>query len=251
MTPEEFTKLRREEPYSVHEPVLRRRFVRNLGLSALGIIGGCSPSAAVARQYQELTQSLKAGIDALNRSREELDRLLEQCEPPVSGENGETPKTDPPECLSEPDPPLLECEKEYAGYLSSLELKHIRPFEIIRPHRNVHGEVANQLPPESIWESIAPTLRVADELRERLGSQLRAINSAYRSPAYNATCPGAARNSLHTKNRALDLVFDCGPKTAFQMAEKIRAEGIFKGGIGLYSSFIHVDTRGYCATWGA
>ena len=67
---------------------------------------------------------------------------------------------------------------------------------------------------------MAPTLRVDDKIRTRLGSQLNYINSAYRSPAYNAKCPGAASRSYHMQNCALDLMFDCGSETAFAMAKR-------------------------------
>jgi len=96
---------------------------------------------------------------------------------------------------------------------------------------------------------MAPTLHIADELRHRLGVKMRYITSAYRSPAYNAACSGSATRSQHIQNRALDLVYDCSPHSAMTEALKMRDEGLFKGGIGLYSSFIHIDTRGRNATW--
>ena len=48
---------------------------------------------------------------------------------------------------------------------------------------------------------------------------------------------------------ALDIVYYCSPRKAYQMALQLRREGFFRGGIGLYSTFIHLDTRGYAATW--
>jgi len=33
-------------------------------------------------------------------------------------------------------------------------------------------------------------------------------------------------------------------------AKKMREEGLFRGGLGLYKTFIHLDTRGRNATWG-
>ncbi|MGY8640061.1 MAG: YcbK family protein [Verrucomicrobiales bacterium] len=125
----------------------------------------------------------------------------------------------------------------------------MRPHEVLRPHRNVRNGVANKLPPKTLWSHMAPTLRVDDKIRTRLGSQLNYINSAYRSPAYNAKCPGAASRSYHMQNCALDLMFGCGSETAFAMAKTLRSEGVFRGGIG-YSSFIHIDTRGHDSTWG-
>jgi uncharacterized protein YcbK (DUF882 family) len=123
-------------------------------------------------------------------------------------------------------------------------------MEMLRAHFKMRGNVCNTLPPREHWKNIAPTLRVADELRERLGVPLVTIASAYRSPSYNATCPGAAAHSYHTRNMALDLVFDCAPEKVVKAAGTLRAEGFFAGGIGRYTGFTHVDTRGKAADWG-
>ncbi len=138
---------------------------------------------------------------------------------------------------------------DYASFIGGLGLRHIRPHELISAHDRARRGVHNTLPPRELWERMGQTLLVADELRDRLGVPLRRITSAYRSPAYNARCPGAARNSQHTQNRALDLIFDASPGRVFKTAERLRAEGAFRGGIGLYPGFVHVDTRGHNATW--
>ena len=141
-------------------------------------------------------------------------------------------------------------EKAYAAYLDTFSFRHIKPSEIILPHYRTRNGVNNVLPPEHLWNRLPPTLKVADEIRARLGVKLLRITSAYRSPDYNAQCPGASRGSYHLKNLALDLVYDCPPKVAMAEAKKMRAEGIFKGGLGVYKTFIHIDTRGRNATWG-
>ncbi len=143
----------------------------------------------------------------------------------------------------------LALEDRYAGFLASLGLRHLAPCEIIDPHRNVVNEVPNALPPESLWEDLVPTLRLADEIRERLGAPLCRITSAYRCPRYNAQIPGAVPRSYHTRNQALDVVYYCSPRKAYRMALKLRRQGFFRGGVGLYPTFIHIDTRGYAATW--
>lgn len=148
-------------------------------------------------------------------------------------------------------PVVLDAEgKAYEAFLVGLNLKHIKPIEMIRPHFKCRGEVVNQLPPRALWKNIASTLKVADALRDELGVRLLNINSAYRSPAYNAACPGAASHSFHTQNMALDLVYDCPPAKVAEAANALRNRGLFKGGIGLYSSFTHIDTRGKNANWG-
>ena len=140
--------------------------------------------------------------------------------------------------------------RDFEAYLAAHPQRYLRPDEIIRPHFKKRGDTLCGLPPREIWPRLVPTLRVADELRHRLEVPLRRVVSAYRSPSYNAKCPGASRYSQHLQNRALDLVFDCPAVEAFAMAEKMRQEGVFTGGLGLYKNFVHIDTRGRNATWG-
>lgn len=139
--------------------------------------------------------------------------------------------------------------RAYAKYIDSLGLRYISAHEVIAPHTKRRRGVSNSIPPRHLWKNMARTLKVADEIRHRLGVPLRSINSAYRSPAYNRTCPGAARRSTHMDNLALDLVYDCSPSRVFKVAKQLRKEGLFKGGVGRYSSFTHIDTRGSNATW--
>ncbi len=148
-------------------------------------------------------------------------------------------------------PRVLPNSDAYAAFLNSLNLRYITAEEIIRPHRNVRSGVENHLPPEHMWKRLVPTLKIADQVRHELGSELVCINSAYRSPEYNAVCSGAASRSYHMRNCALDLIFAAGPEKAAETAMKLRESGAFKGGIGTYSGFIHIDTRGHNATWGA
>jgi len=120
--------------------------------------------------------------------------------------------------------------KEYREFLNSLGLRYFSASEIIRPHRNYRNGVQNNIPPKRLWEDLVETLQTADELRHRLGVSVT-ILSAYRSPDYNSAIGGASR-SQHMINRALDLSFDCSSDDAFAVAEKMRAEGFFTGGLG-------------------
>ncbi|MGJ8697729.1 MAG: D-Ala-D-Ala carboxypeptidase family metallohydrolase [Verrucomicrobiaceae bacterium] len=159
------------------------------------------------------------------------------------------PSHPPASQAPKPKPIPLPGEKNYAAFLASLNLRFIAPHEIIAAHRRQRNGISNQLPPRELWHRIVPALHIADQLRHRLGHRLSHITSAYRHPHYNAQCPGAASRSQHTQNRALDLVYDCDPQVAMTEALAMRREGRFKGGLGLYSSFIHLDTRGRNATW--
>jgi hypothetical protein len=104
----------------------------------------------------------------------------------------------------------------------------------------------NTDPPRSLWPSLLAVTKVADEARHRIGRPLR-INSAYRSPAYNRALPGSASNSIHMKGGALDL--SGSPATLHKILTQMRKEGAFKGGIGKYRTFVHVDVRGKNADW--
>jgi hypothetical protein len=103
----------------------------------------------------------------------------------------------------------------------------------------------NTDPPRSLWPSLLAVTKVADEARHRLGKPLR-INSAYRSPAYNRAISGASA-SIHVRGGALDL--SGSPATLHRILKEMRAEGLFRGGIGRYKTFTHVDVRGKNADW--
>lgn len=137
----------------------------------------------------------------------------------------------------------------YARYLGSLRLRHIGTEDVLMAHAKQKGSLWNTLPPRSMWKNMGRTLWVADEISHRLGGSVKDITSAYRSPSYNARCPGAKPNSYHKKNYALDVKFYASPSTVARIAKSIRQEGRFQGGVGRYSSFTHVDTRGYNVDW--
>jgi hypothetical protein len=139
--------------------------------------------------------------------------------------------------------------KTYQEFVASLKLEKISPDVILEPHFHTARGVRNSLPPKSLWANMEPTLRVADELAKRLGAPLVRINSAYRSPRYNARIGGAASGSQHLNNNALDLKFACGASEVAHLARRLRDEGSFAGGIGIYRKFVHLDTRGENVTW--
>jgi hypothetical protein len=103
----------------------------------------------------------------------------------------------------------------------------------------------NSDPPRGFWPSLLAVVKIADEARHRLGKPLR-INSGFRSAAYNRAIRGAA-NSLHTKAAALDL--SGSPATLHRILTEMRREGLFRGGLGRYKTFVHVDVRGKNADW--
>ena len=139
---------------------------------------------------------------------------------------------------------------QYKQFLAGLRLRHFAPEEILRQADRTRGGVRNSIPPEELWDNIVPTLWIADIGRRALGTPVT-ITSAYRSEEYNQAVGGASR-SQHKRNGALDLVPPgATPADFFWVLQGLRAAGAFEGGLGLYSSFVHVDTRGENATWGA
>lgn len=138
----------------------------------------------------------------------------------------------------------------FDNYIHSQGLHYFTPWEVLKPTGNSNRGVKNSPPPRALWPNIVPTLKVVDELRHRLGRPI-IITSSYRSPAYNRSLRGAAKNSQHLYFRALDIKAPgLSPRKVWLELRKMRSEGKFKGGIGLYPTFVHVDTRGENVNWG-
>lgn len=86
---------------------------------------------------------------------------------------------------------------------------------------------------------------VRELLARRVGRVVPlAVNSAYRTPAYNAAV-GGSPGSQHVQGRALDL----RPTDPRYLADlyaviRSRAEAVLAiRGIGRYATFVHMDTR--------
>ena len=150
--------------------------------------------------------------------------------------------------------------KEFDEFIKSLNLKHFDPYEV-----RVHCEhPKNGLPPKKYWKNIASTLWMLDVMREEFGSAIH-LNSVYRSPAYNRSIPGAAKNSNHKYFCACDCSFfklKVDAKLRDRI-DKVLRRGLKNGtieraGRGYYAGrFIHIDTnhnngerpKGVLATW--
>lgn len=82
-----------------------------------------------------------------------------------------------------------------------------------------------------------------EELRYRLGNKPVVINSGYRTPSHNKKVGGAS-GSQHLYGKAADIaVRGVNAHRVYQEANKVFANG----GVGKYTTFTHVDTRGYKA----
>ncbi len=84
-----------------------------------------------------------------------------------------------------------------------------------------------------------------EQIRAAAGGAVT-INSAYRSPAHNAAVGGVS-SSQHLYGRAADIVVEgASPLLVGQMAEHYLDR---RGGIGVYQTFTHVDTRTIRSRW--
>lgn len=137
----------------------------------------------------------------------------------------------------------------YRKFLNRMGLKRISVQQIMDTHAKAHGRIHNTLPPRQLWGNIRSTLLAVDKVSARLGEPVHEVISVYRSPAYNATCPGAKSHSYHMRNNAVDMRYNAAPRKVAATARDMRKAGLFKGGVGQYPGFTHVDTRGTNADW--
>jgi uncharacterized protein YcbK (DUF882 family) len=138
----------------------------------------------------------------------------------------------------------------FTEWFDSLGVKNFSATEFTEYFQVHRRGVTNSQPPPEMWANIIPTLQLVDELRTYLGKPI-VLLSSYRSPAYNRAIGDAAPKSYHMQFRALDIaVAGKSPRQVFDLLHQWRAQDKFKGGLGLYNSFVHIDTRGSNATWG-
>lgn len=88
-------------------------------------------------------------------------------------------------------------------------------------------------------------VEVLQKIRNHFGKAVT-ITSAYRTPARNKAV-GGEKYSQHLYGKAADIkVKGIAPKTVAAYAEKLLLKS---GGIGIYSSFVHIDVRKAKARW--
>ena len=151
--------------------------------------------------------------------------------------------------------PATTVAARFDTHITALGLRYFKPYEFLakgsahgNPNSSAFG--LNTDPPESLWKNINKTALMIDELRHRLQRPIT-LSSVYRSPAYNGAIGGAS-NSEHKQFRAIDFSVVGSPVGPVQWANALRdmpSTGIFKGGIGVYTTFVHLDTRGTNVDW--
>jgi len=136
---------------------------------------------------------------------------------------------------------------------------HVRPQApnfsaeelLYRGGSNGSGSCAglNTDPPQELWQNAIPLTLLLQAIREEFGAPVR-ISSCYRAEAYN-TCIGGVKESQHKKFTAADITIADG-NTALSWHKRIlkmQNDGVFRGGLGKYNTFVHVDVRGTNANW--
>lgn len=148
-------------------------------------------------------------------------------------------------------------EKELEEYIDGLGLRHFRGKELTWLWKRSRKGITNHCPPRRLWANVARPLIVLDRVREELGAPMR-ITSAYRCPEYNRAVGGETQ-SYHLIFQALDVT--CRLWNPASVAAKVRslrgqrfrlpdgASFVFRGGVGEYPGFVHIDTRGKDANW--
>ena len=98
---------------------------------------------------------------------------------------------------------------------------------------NVQSHVNPRVLPQ-VWSNL-------ETLAQSLGRVIT-LNSAYRTPEYNASV-GGAKNSMHVQRKAVDIQWGTSSvQGRVDMIQKAIDAGFT--GIGCYNSFIHVDIGG-------
>lgn len=155
--------------------------------------------------------------------------------------------------LSQPAPSPK--KSRFEERVASFGLRHFKPYEFLtkgsqhtNPNSPAYGR--NTDPPEELWDRMRGTAQILDELRGKLNRPI-VMTSVYRSADYNRSI-GGETNSLHMQFNAIDFAVlgsPVGPTEWAKPLRDMRAASAFAGGIGVYSTFVHLDTRGHNADW--
>lgn len=103
--------------------------------------------------------------------------------------------------------------------------------------------------PEDVFKNIKLLAEQLQEIRDVVCVPIK-VTSAYRSPEHNKKVGGVS-NSQHLSGKAADIqVKGYNPKKVYNLIDNIIEFGNIKeGGLGLYNTFVHYDTRDYKARW--
>ena len=210
----------------------RRRVLETLGLTGLGVLA----SSLTARAYSTWPN----------------DRPGPQVSVPTATPNRSAtaaPAAMLPDLPEEWAARQGHLATDYLRYLNALNLQRVCPKQVLESHAHAKGTVWNSLPPKAWWNRIGYTLRVVDRIAREMNVAQVEVISAYRCPAYNAHCRGAKSGSWHQANIAADVKFPVKASRVTATARELRDLGLFKGGVGGYWDFTHIDCRGTNINW--
>ena len=89
-------------------------------------------------------------------------------------------------------------------------------------------------------------VELLEAVRAHFGQPVH-INSGYRTVSYNASLDNSSPKSQHCNGLAADIVVEnTSPLEVYQYLDKALGE---HGGVGLYSTFVHVDMRANKSRW--
>lgn len=218
-----------QEPSDLY-PIARRSMLSTLGLTGLGLLA--TSAAASAFTSKKPLSSPKVSV-------------------PTSANRPSTPaiRYAPVSDLPEEWTARNTTAAAYLRYLKSLNLRSVSPQQVIESHAKSKGSVWNSLPPKQWWNRMGYVLKVVDRIAREMNVSEVEIISAYRSPAYNSRCAGAKSGSWHQANVAADVKFPVRASTVTATARQLRDLGLFKGGVGGYWNFTHIDARGHNINW--
>lgn len=209
-------------------PIDRRRVIGGLGLAGLGLLATSVSSKAATFQAPKVNVQTNSRTASSFAAPARID--LTELPPEWAHSQGS----------------LL---PEYTRYLASLKLQNISAGQVIEAHAKERGTTWNILPPKAWWARMAYNLRVVDRIASEMGINKVEIVSAYRCPAYNSRCEGAKVGSWHQANVAADVKFGIAASKVTATARELRDLGLFRGGVGGYSDFTHIDSRGHNVNW--
>lgn len=123
----------------------------------------------------------------------------------------------------------------------------VAPNRLATPHFHMRELACRHCGRIPSVEVIQDTCEWLERVRAALGGHITHINSGARCPTHNRAVGGVV-GSLHVKGWASDItVRDLSPKEVQKRCKALQATGLV-GGLGVYSSFTHID-RGPKRSW--
>jgi hypothetical protein len=210
--------------------IRRRNVLGSIGLTGIGLLATTSTSSAFTFGKSGGTPKVRVPTSSGNSSGMAMRYSL-MC--------------DLPEEWAVNNP----AASDYYRYLGTLGLQRVSPKQVVESHAKAKGSIWNTLPPKLWWKRMGYVLKVVDRIAREMNVSEVEVISAYRCPAYNARCRGAKAGSWHQANVAADVKFPVRPSKVTAMARELRNLGLFRGGVGGYWNFTHIDARGTNVDW--